>query len=82
MKWLPLNNCHLLMLSAAYCYLTDGGWRPVSGAPSLTIRRSDSYFREIVEKREAWWEALVKLLVLVCAGLLSCSFPVEVMGVT
>lgn len=54
----------------------------MSGAPSLTIRRSDSYFREIVEKREAWWEALVKLLVLVCAGLLSCSFPVEVMGVT
>lgn len=54
----------------------------MSGAPSLTIRRSDSYFREIVEKREAWWEALVKLLVLVCAGLLSCSFPAEVMGVT
>lgn len=50
----------------------------MSGAP----RRSDSYCREIVEKREAWWETLVKLLVLVSSGLLSCSFPMKVMGIT
>lgn len=36
----------------------------MSGALTVTIRRSDSYLREIVGRREAGWEALVKLLVL------------------
>lgn len=39
MKWLPLNNCHLLMWPV---------WWPVSGALNITIRRSDSCCGEIV----------------------------------
>lgn len=45
------------------------------GALTVTIRRSDSCLREIVGKREARWEALVKLLVLNFCRPFKMPFP-------
>lgn len=54
----------------------------MSGALNITIRRSDSCCGENVADMEGWWEALVKRLALISAGLEIALFPVEVMGVT